>query len=153
MVRKIVQQGSDLDLSTFLCFAIYSANSAFGRAYKPILDRVGLTYPQYLVMVCLWTKNEQTVGEIGRQLFLETSTLTPLLKRLEVAGLVKRVRDTRDERQVRIMLTAQGQALKAKAADVPAEIAAAAAIPPEKAKALRAAVETLRDALNAHAAG
>jgi DNA-binding MarR family transcriptional regulator len=148
---KVAKHGSDLDLSAFLCFAIYSANGAFSRAYKPILDRIGLTYPQYLVMVSLWSKDGQTVGEIGKQLFLETSTVTPLLKRLEAAGLVNRVRDRQDERQVRITLTDQGRALKTKAKKVPAEIAAAGVISPEQAMALRSALEILRDGLNAHA--
>ena len=146
---KAIESGLDLDLSTFLCFAIYSANGAFGRAYKPILDRVGLTYPQYLVMVCLWARDGQTVGEIGKQLFLETNTLTPLLKRLEAAGLVQRVRGRQDERQVRIILTHAGKALKAKAKKVPAEIAAAAALSDEQTDALRSAVEALRNGLNA----
>lgn len=140
---------AELDLSTFLCFAIYSANGAFGRAYKPILDELGLTYPQYLTMVCLWAKDRQTVGELGRRLFLETSTLTPLLKRLEAAGLVSRVRDSQDERQVRISLTGTGKALRAKARKVPAEIAAASAISDKQADALRSAIEALRDGLNA----
>ena len=146
---KAIKTGPDLDLSTFLCFAVYSANGAFGRAYKPILDRIGLTYPQYLVMVCLWAKDGQTVGEIGKQLFLETNTLTPLLKRLEAAGLVQRVRGRQDERQVRVTLTHAGKALKAKAKKVPAEIAAAAALSDEQADALRSAVEALRNGLNA----
>jgi DNA-binding MarR family transcriptional regulator len=148
---KVAKHGSDLDLSAFLCFAIYSANGAFSRAYKPILDRIGLTYPQYLVMVSIWSKDGQTVGEIGKQLFLETSTVTPLLKRLEAAGLVNRVRDRQDERQVRITLTDQGRALKTKAKKVPAEIAAAGVISPEQAMTLRSALAILRDGLNAHA--
>jgi DNA-binding MarR family transcriptional regulator len=148
---KVAKHGSDLDLSAFLCFAIYSANGAFSRAYKPILDRIGLTYPQYLVMVSIWSNDGQTVGEIGKQLFLETSTVTPLLKRLEAAGLVNRVRDRQDERQVRITLTDQGRALKTKAKKVPAEIAAAGVISPEQAMTLRSALAILRDGLNAHA--
>jgi DNA-binding MarR family transcriptional regulator len=138
---------TDLDLSNFLCFAVYSANSAIGRAYKPILDRLGLTYPQYLAMVCLWKKDGQTVGEIGEQLLLETSTLTPLLKRLEAAGFVKRTRDPQDERVVRISLTEQGRSLKAKAKAVPTEIAAimeASSVPIDE---LRAALVTLRDGI------
>jgi len=103
---------------------VYSANSAIGRVYKPILDRLGLTYLQYLAMVTLWKKDGQTVGEIGEQLLLETGTLTPLLKRLEGAGLVKRTRDTQYERVVRISLTEAGRSLKAKAKTVPKEIAA-----------------------------
>ncbi|KFG66483.1 MarR family transcriptional regulator [Microvirga sp. BSC39] len=138
---------TDLDLSNFLCFAVYSANSAIGRAYKPILDRLGLTYPQYLAMVTLWKKDGQTVGEIGEQLLLETSTLTPLLKRLEAAGLVKRTRDTQDERVVRISLTEEGRSLKAQAKAVPTEIAAIMAASNVQIEELRAALVTLRDGI------
>ncbi|MFD0982296.1 MarR family winged helix-turn-helix transcriptional regulator [Tropicimonas aquimaris] len=98
-----------LELSDLLCFAIYSANHAMNRTYKPHLDRLGLTYPQYLVLVVLNEKDGLSVGEIGRQLDLESSTLTPLLKRMEAAGLVTRRRDPEDERQVRIALTADGR--------------------------------------------
>ncbi|WP_230534630.1 MarR family winged helix-turn-helix transcriptional regulator [Microvirga roseola] len=142
----------DLDLSNFLCFAVYSANSAIGRAYKPILDRLGLTYPQYLAMVCLWKKDGQTVGEIGEQLLLETSTLTPLLKRLEAAGLVKRVRDTQDERVVRISLTEEGRSLKTKAKVVPNEIAAIMAASNVQIEELRDALVALRDGIKEQAA-
>ena len=146
-MSKANQASTDLDLSNFLCFAAYSANSAIGRAYKPILDRLDLTYPQYLAMVCLWKKDDQTVGEIGEQLLLETGTLTPLLKRLEAAGLVKRARDKRDERVVRISLTEQGRSLKAKAAAVPKEIAAVMAAADVQIEELRAALVALRDGI------
>jgi DNA-binding MarR family transcriptional regulator len=138
----------EFDLSNFLCFAIYSANSAFNRAYKPLLDKLGLTYPQYLVMVSLWAQDDQTVGGIGQHLFLDTSTLTPLLKRLEAAGLVSRVRDTRDERQVRIRLTEAGRALRAKGRQVPSGVAGVVSISPQEAKTLTAGLAALRDGLN-----
>src|SRR5438874_8124185 len=93
-----------LRFSDFLCFAVYSASHAFNRVYKPLLDELGLTYPQYLVMVLLWEQDDQTVGSLGEKLFLESSTLTPLLKRLEALGQVKRNRDQVDERQVRVRL-------------------------------------------------
>jgi DNA-binding MarR family transcriptional regulator len=102
-----------------VCFAVYSAGHAFNRVYKPILDELGLTYPQYLVMVSLWDKDDQTVGELGELLFLESSTLTPLLKRLETVGYLTRSRDPSDERQVRIRLTNQGRALHRKAREIP----------------------------------
>lgn len=114
-----------LRLADFLCFAVYSANHAFTRVYKPLLDELGLTYPQYLAMVVLWEKDGQTVGEIGERLFLESSTLTPLLKRLEANGLVHRFRDAKDERVVRVSLTEAGRALRAKATGVPPCIFAA----------------------------
>ncbi|NPD69214.1 MarR family transcriptional regulator [Lichenicola cladoniae] len=102
-----------------LCFAIYSAGHAFTRVYKPLLDALGLTYPQYLVMIVLWEADGCTVGTLSAALFLESSTLTPLLKRMEAAGLLRRERDTADERQVRILLTENGRALQEKAASVP----------------------------------
>jgi DNA-binding MarR family transcriptional regulator len=146
-MTKADRPSIDLDLSNFLCFAVYSANSAIGRVYKPILDRLGLTYPQYLAMVTLWKKDGQTVGEIGEQLLLETGTLTPLLKRLEAAGLVKRTRDTQDERVVRISLTEEGRSLKAKAKAVPNEIAAIMQASNLSIGDLRAALVTLRDSI------
>jgi DNA-binding MarR family transcriptional regulator len=98
-------------LSNFLCFAVYSANLAFGRAYKPILDAVGLTYTQYIAMVALSEADEQTVSELGEKLFLESNTLTPILKKLEQTGYISRIRDPADERQVRVNLTAAGRRL------------------------------------------
>ncbi|MHC5755768.1 MAG: MarR family winged helix-turn-helix transcriptional regulator [Nostoc sp.] len=104
-------QTKDRNLSNFLCFAVYSANLAFGRAYKPILDAAGLTYTQYIAMVGLSEADEQTVGELGEKLFLESNTLTPILKKLEQTGYVSRIRDPADERQVRVSLTAAGRCL------------------------------------------
>lgn len=101
-------------LSDFLCFAVYSANLAFGRAYKPILDELGLTYTQYITLVALGDGDGQTVGTLGDKLFLESNTLTPILKKLETLGYVRRQRDPDDERQVRISLTAKGRAILAK---------------------------------------
>src|ERR687889_1399847 len=94
-----------LKLDSQLCFAAYSVSQAFNRVYKPGLDRVGLTYPQYLVLLVLWEQDDQTVKQIGEQLHLDSGTLTPLLKRLEAAGVVRRSRDPNDERHVRITLT------------------------------------------------
>jgi DNA-binding MarR family transcriptional regulator len=99
-------------LGDFLCFAVYSANLAFGRAYRPILDRLGLTYTQYVTLVALGEEDDQTVGELGDRLFLESNTLTPILKKLEQLGLVERRRDPKDERQVRVNLTAAGRTLR-----------------------------------------
>jgi MarR family transcriptional regulator, organic hydroperoxide resistance regulator len=98
-------------LSKYLCFAVYSANLAFGRAYKPILDAVGLTYTQYIAMVALSEQGDQTVGALGEKLFLESNTLTPILKKLEQTGYIRRIRDPADERQVRVSLTAAGARL------------------------------------------
>ena len=113
------ERDNPLALDEFLCFAVYSLNHAFTRVYKPLLDHLGLTYPQYLVMVSLWENDAQTVGELGRKLSLMSSTLTPLLKRLETAGHVARSRDPADERQVRVSSTQSGRALRKKALGVP----------------------------------
>jgi len=101
-------------LADFLCFAIYSANLAFGRAYKPILEQLGLTYPQYITIVALWEEDNQTVSSLGEKLFLESNTLTPLLKKLEAMGYVRRRRDPADERQVVVSLTDSGRRLREK---------------------------------------
>jgi len=98
-------------LSNFLCFAIYSANLAFGRAYKPILDKFGLTYTQYIALVALGEEDNLTVGALGEKMFLESNTLTPILKTLQSLGYIERQRDPADERQVRISLTDAGRAL------------------------------------------
>jgi DNA-binding MarR family transcriptional regulator len=148
MVRKY---GSDLPLllGNQLCFAIYSTAHAFNRFYKPLLDRLGLTYPQYLVMLVLWEQDGMAVKEIGERLFLDSGTLTPLLKRLEAAGLVKRTRSSKDERQVIVALTAQGEALKEKARGVPQSILTASECSVAELAALKSEIVTLRDKLNA----
>jgi DNA-binding MarR family transcriptional regulator len=99
-------------LSDFLCFAVYSTNLAFGKAYKPILEKLGLTYTQYITIVALWEEDDQTVGSLGEKLFLESNTLTPILKKLEAMGYLQRQRNPEDERQVRINLTKEGKALR-----------------------------------------
>jgi MarR family transcriptional regulator, organic hydroperoxide resistance regulator len=109
---KTETAGAPIKLENALCFAVHSANHAITRAYKPLLEPHGLTYPQYLAMLVLWDQDGQTVSQIGEALFLESSTLTPLLKRLEAAGKVRRERDPEDERQVRIFLTDEGRQLR-----------------------------------------
>lgn len=136
----------------FLCFALYSASHAFTRLYKPYLDDLGLTYPQYLVMVALWTKDDQAVGAIGETLSLESSTLTPLLKRLEAMGHVSRTRDPADERVVRVRLTEQGRALKGDAVKIPGCILAATGLDLEAAIQLQRDVVKLRSTLERAAA-
>src|SRR5204863_3663133 len=136
-------------LGNQLCFAVYSTAHAFNRFYKPLLDRLGLTYPQYLVMLVLWEQDGVAVKEIGERLFLDSGTLTPLLKRLEAAGLVKRTRSREDERQVIVALTAQGEALKEKARSLPLSILAASECSVAELAALKKEVEQLRDKLNA----
>ena len=111
-----------LALDNQFCFALYSASHAMTKTYKPMLDRLGLTYPQYLVMLVLWEQDAILVKDIGARLFLDSGTLTPLLKRLESNGLVSRNRDAHDERQVRIVLSAQGRALRAQAEAIPEQV-------------------------------
>lgn len=135
------------DLSDFLCFALYSTNHAFNRVYKPLLDPLGLTYPQYLVMVQLWAEDGQTVGALAGRLFLESSTLTPLLKRLEGQGLLGRTRDAADERQVRVSLTESGRQLQAQARAIPGCIFAATGFDLPRLQALTAEITALRGAL------
>ena len=132
-----------------ICFAVYSAAHAFNRVYKPLLDRLGLTYPQYLVMLVLWERDDVPVKDIGERLFLDSGTLTPLLKRLEAAHLVKRTRSSEDERQVLIALTAQGHALKDKARSVPHSILAASDCSVAELVAMKDEIVALRDRLNA----
>lgn len=106
-------------LDNQLCFALYSASLAMTKLYKPLLEELGVTYPQYLVMLVLWETDGLSVSELGQRLYLDSGTLTPLLKRLESTGLIARIRAVEDERRVHISLTAAGRKLKAKAAKVP----------------------------------
>ena len=99
-------------LADFLCFAIYSANLAYGKAYKPLLDSLGVTYTQWITIVALWEEGDQTVSGLGDKLFLESNTLTPILKKLEAMGYLTRRRDPADERQVRVSLTEEGRRLR-----------------------------------------
>jgi DNA-binding MarR family transcriptional regulator len=138
----------DLLLDEQLCFAIYSATHAFNRFYKPRLDRLGLTYPQYLVMMVLWEEEPQTVGSIGERLLLDSSTLTPLLKRLEAAGYVSRNRSLRDERVVEVTLTPVGRALRADACPLPEAAKAASGSTMAELTDLRHQLVSIRDALN-----
>ena len=149
MARKQPAADQWLKLDNQICFAIYSATHAFNRVYKPLLDRLGLTYPQYLVMLVLWERDGIPLKDIGERLFLDSGTLTPLLKRLETAQLVKRSRSTEDERQVLIALTAQGQALKEKARSVPISILAASDCSVGELTAMKNEIVALRDRLNA----
>lgn len=130
-------------LDDFLCFSIYAAEHAFSRAYKPLLGEIGLTYPQYLVMTILWAEDEQSVGQLGGKLSLESSTLTPLLKRLEADGLLSRHRDTQDERVVRVKLTQAGDKLRERAAKIPACILRATGLSLEELGKLREQITQL----------
>jgi DNA-binding MarR family transcriptional regulator len=138
-----------LRLDNQLCFAIYSASLAMTRLYKPLLDQLELTYPQYLVMLVLWEQDGLMVSELGQRLSLDSGTLTPLLKRLEASGYVSRIRDVKDERRVHINLTATGRRLKARAAKVPACLMAASECSVDELTALTHQVQALRDRIQA----
>ena len=116
---ETVPQHQQLPIADMLCFALYSATHAMQSVYKPLLDDLGLTYPQYLVLVSLWGTDNQTVGQLGTALHLESNTLTPLLKRMQTAGHLSRHRNADDERQVQIRLTDQGRALQPKTRHIP----------------------------------
>ncbi|WP_312565126.1 MarR family transcriptional regulator [Diaphorobacter sp.] len=137
----------ELLLDNQLCFALYSASLAMTKLYKPLLDTLGLTYPQYLVMLALWERDGLTVSELGERLFLDSGTLTPLLKRLESAGLLARLRDVQDERRVRITLTGQGRALRDGAQPIPHCVLARTQCTPADIGALTAQLHALRDRL------
>ena len=136
-----------LSPADMLCFALYSTAHAVQSAYVPLLEPLGLTYPQYLVLSALAARDGQTVGEIGAAVRLETNTLTPLLKRMEAAGWLTRRRDPQDERQVRLTLTAAGQALAGQTQAVPAAFAARTGLPMDQIADLRDVLNTLRDRL------
>ncbi|MDO9361113.1 MAG: MarR family transcriptional regulator [Polaromonas sp.] len=136
-----------LQLDNQLCFALYSASLAMTKLYKPLLEELGLTYPQYLAMLVLWEQDGLMVSEIGERLSLDSGTLTPLLKRLESAGLISRIRAVEDERRVHITLTAAGRKLKAKAAKIPDCILTAAQCPVPELMSLTRQVQALRQRL------
>lgn len=134
-------------LDELLCFAIYSTSLAMSKVYRPVLAKLGVTYPQYLVLVVLWNQDQQTVSEIGQHLFLDSATLTPLLKRMETAGLIARARSARDERQVIISLTDAGRKLQQQAQGVMSSILCATQCSREEALALKDQLVALRNNL------
>ncbi len=136
-------------LDNQLCFAVYSTSLAMTRLYKPLLDKLALTYPQYIVMLALWEQDGVMVSTLGERLSLDSGTLTPLLKRLETSGYVARVRDVADERRVRVTLTAAGRKLKARAASVPGCLMAATQCSVSELVALTQQLQTLRDRIKA----
>ncbi|SBW15459.1 transcriptional regulator, MarR family [Brucella sp. 10RB9215] len=140
---------TNLDLADMLCFAVYSTANALSRAYQPILAPLDLTYPQFLVMLVLWERDDCTVSEIGARLNLDSGTLTPLLKRLEAAGRITRRRDPRDERQVRITLTDEGRKLREQAESVPEQIMCATGQPISELQDLRNRLMKIRNHLTA----
>lgn len=139
---------SPLLLDQQLCFALYSANLALHKLYRQLLTQLDVTYPQYLVLLVLWEKDDVTVSEIGERLFLDSATLTPLLKRLEAAGLLNRQRSRKDERQVVVTLTEQGAELRREAENIPESVFCATACDGDTLTSLKTGLETLRDNLN-----
>lgn len=134
-------------LGDFMCFAVYSTNLAYSRVYKPVLEQLGLTYPQYVTIISLWEQDGQTVKGLSENLFLEPSTLTPMLKRLEAMGYVRRERDREDERSVRVSLTEAGRQLREKGFDYREITAKASGLAPEEFRALQKAIVNLRTSL------
>jgi len=132
-------------LADFLCFAVYSANLVFGRAYKSILDELGLTYTQWIVIVALWEQDDQTVKHLGERLYLESNTLTPLLKKLEDMGYVQRRRNPQDERQVLVTLTEAGKQLRDKGCQK--NLMAATGLDPEEFRTVQKALDGSTSAL------
>ena len=138
-----------LQLDNQLCFALYSTSLAMTKVYKPLLDELGLTYPQYLAMLVLWERDGLMVSELGDKLYLDSGTLTPLLKRLETSGYISRIRALEDERRVYITLTSSGRKLKTRAAKIPACILSASQCSVPELMALTTQVQALRRKLAA----
>jgi MarR family transcriptional regulator, organic hydroperoxide resistance regulator len=130
-----------------LCFAIYSTSLAMSKVYRPLLDKLGVTYPQYLVLMALWNRDQVTVSEIGHQVFLDSATLTPLLKRMETAGLLQRARSAQDERQVIVSLTSAGRKMQKEAKNIMSSVLCATQCSMEEAVALKDQLVALRNNL------
>jgi DNA-binding MarR family transcriptional regulator len=142
--------GDPLRLDRQVCFPLYAASNLLTRLYRPVLAELGLTYPQYLVMLVLWEQTPQSVGSLGGALYLDSGTLTPLLKRMEQAGLITRRRDSRDERRVLIDLTEAGRALRTPASRVPETLLRGYSGSPAGLEALRDTVRALVATLHDH---
>lgn len=142
-----LDMSAPLPLDQQLCFSLYAANMAVTRVYKPMLDELGITYPQYLVLHALWEADGRTVGAVAARLALESSTVTPLVKRLEAAGLVTRARNPGDERQVQVHLTEAGWAIREKCGCLGEALFARSGLTLERLKSLNEQVQALREAL------
>lgn len=150
LAAPAVTLDSMLRLDNQICFALYSASLAMTKVYKPLLEAIGLTYPQYLVMLVLWEQDGVMVSEIGERLRLDSGTLTPLLKRLEASGLLSRRRAVEDERRVHVSLTPAGRLLKNRAANIPDCVVEASQCSLPELSALTRQVQALRDQLAPH---
>jgi DNA-binding MarR family transcriptional regulator len=153
MSKATITDPSDLTLDQALCFALYSASRALTGFYRPRLDELGITYPQYLVLLALWERDGVAVGALAEQLRLDYGTLSPLLKRLQAAGLITRERRADDERSVTVSLTEAGRALHARADCIPAEVIAATGLDAESFDGLRETLQRLTAAVTASSAG
>ncbi|MGB8711903.1 MAG: MarR family transcriptional regulator [Onishia taeanensis] len=149
MTDHAADDDSLLTLDNQLCFALYSTQLAMNKLYRRLLNELGLTYPQYLVMLVLWQHGQLSVSKIGEHLGLDSATLTPLLKRLEAHGLVKRQRSSEDERRVDVSLSTAGEALKDRARDVPKAAICATHCEPQELGKLRDELNALRKKLEA----
>lgn len=147
MEKKTSPRSEAARLADFMCFAVYSTNLAYSRVYKPVLDELGLTYPQYVALIALWEEHRQTVKSLSEKLFLEPSTVTPMVKRLEAMGFVRRERDSEDERNVRLSLTDAGRHLREKGFGFGEITMKASGLAPEEFKVLQKAIVRLRDNL------
>ena len=145
--KNIATPDPMMQLDNQLCFALYSTSLAMTKVYKPLLDELGLTYPQYLAMLVLWERDGLMVSELGERLYLDSGTLTPLLKRLEASGFISRVRDEKDERRVNITLTSTGRKLKTRAAKIPGCILSASQCALPELAALTNQIQGLRQRL------
>ena len=141
-----------LALERQLCFALYSASLAMTKLYRPYLQPMGLTFPQYLVMLVIWERDDVTLSDLAERLLLDSGTLTPLLRRLQSSGLLRRERDARDERKIRVTLTPEGRALRRRARSIPEPAAAAPGCELSELDGLTAQVTKLRDSIAVHAA-
>ncbi|WP_404424376.1 MarR family winged helix-turn-helix transcriptional regulator [Thalassospira australica] len=134
-------------LADFMCFTVYSTNLAYSRVYRPVLEQLGLTYPQYITIIALWEKDAQSIKSLSEKLFLEPSTITPMVKRLEAMGYVTRTRDIHDERSVLVSLTEEGRLLREKGFGFGARTVAASGLSADEFRVLQKAIAKLRDNL------
>jgi DNA-binding MarR family transcriptional regulator len=147
MSRKPTKRSEAAKLADFMCFTIYSTNLAYSRVYKTVLEQLGVTYPQYIAIIALWEEDRQTVKGLSEKLFLEPSTITPMLQRLEAMGYLRRTRDDEDERSVRVSLTERGRRLREKGLGFGERTVKASGLPAEEFPVLQKAVARLRDNL------
>ncbi|MGY4177674.1 DNA-binding MarR family transcriptional regulator [Bradyrhizobium sp. USDA 4518] len=147
MSRKSKKRSEADQLADFLCFTIYSANLAYSRVYRPVLEQLGVTYPQYIAIISLWEEDGQTVKGLSEKLFVEPSTMTPMLQRLEAMGYVRRIRDDDDERVVRVFLTERGRQLREKGLGYGELTLRATGLPPDEFAALQKSIARLRNNL------